>query len=55
VTGVSFGVIITYNEYTTNAETADSYDIGGVEYKIDRVGTIDGGVIFGSVGIAYRL
>lgn len=52
MTGPSFGVIMTYNEYTTNAETADSYDIGGVEYTIYRVGTLDGGVIFGSVGIA---
>ncbi|WP_449258317.1 hypothetical protein [Chlorobium limicola] len=54
---VSSGVIINNNEYKANAEPADSYDIGGVDYTAAEVGSLNGGVTFGSlapyVGIGW--
>ncbi|TLU87945.1 MAG: hypothetical protein FDX21_03820 [Chlorobium sp.] len=53
----SSGVIINNNKYNANAEPADSYDIGGVVYMADQVGTLNGEVKFGTfapyVGIGW--
>ncbi len=54
---ISSGVIINNNEYTANAEPAASYDLGGVEYSAAEVGSLNGGVTFGTfapyVGIGW--
>ena len=54
---ISSGVIINNNKYTANAQPADSYDIGGVVYRADQVGKLNGGVTFGTfapyVGIGW--
>lgn len=54
---ISTGVIINNNKYTANAEPADSYDIGGVNYRADQTGKLTGDVTFGKlapyVGIGW--
>jgi hypothetical protein len=54
---ISSGLIINRNKFTANADTAASYDIGGVIYPADQVGTLSGNVKFNNfapyIGIGW--